>query len=53
MPHKACEAVVHEKALSAHCPVCLTDEDRVRKGDVALLIVYKDDKFVFDSEFKL
>lgn len=53
MPHKACEVIAHEKALSSHCPVCLTDEDRVRKGDAALLIVYREDKYVFDSEFKL
>ncbi len=53
MPHKACEVVSHEKALSGHCSVCLTDEDRVRKGDSALLIVYRDDKYIFDSEFKL
>lgn len=53
MPHRACEVIIHEKALSAHCPVSLTDEDRVRRGDPALLIVYREDKYVFDSEFKL
>jgi len=52
-PHKACEIILHEKSLSGHCAVSLNDEDRVRKGDPALLIFYKDDKYVFDSEFKL
>ena len=52
-PHKACEVLVHEKAFTSHCPVSLMDEERVRKGDGALLVVFRDDKFVFDSEFKL
>lgn len=52
-PHKACEVTVHEKALSGHCPVSLMDEERVRKGDPALLVVYREDKYIFDSEFKL
>jgi hypothetical protein len=29
------------------------DEDRVRKGDQVLVVIFKEDKFVFDSEFKL
>jgi hypothetical protein len=33
--------------------VSLTDEERVRKGDPALLVLYKDDRYVFDSESKL
>jgi hypothetical protein len=52
-PHKATEIILHEKSLSGHCAVSLVDEDRVRKGDPALLIIFKDDKYVFDSEFKL
>jgi adenylate/nucleoside-diphosphate kinase len=53
IPHKACEVVVHEKAISGHCSVSLIDEEKVSKGDQALLIIYKEDKYVFDSEFKL
>lgn len=52
-PHKACEIILHEKSLSGHCAVSLTDEDRVRKGDPGLLILYKEDRYVFESEFKL
>lgn len=51
--HKACEIILHEKSLSGHCAVSLNDEDRVVKGDPALLILYKDDRYVFESEFKL
>jgi hypothetical protein len=53
MPHKACEVVVHEKAIGGHCTVSVMDEERVSKGDPALLVIYRDDKFIFDSEFKL
>ena len=53
MPHKACEVIVHEKALSGHCSVAMLDEERVRKGDPALLVIFKEDKYIFDSEFKL
>jgi hypothetical protein len=53
MPHKACEIVVHEKAIGGHCTVSVMDEERVSKGDSALLVIYRDDKFIFDSEFKL
>ena len=52
-PHKACEVVMHEKALNSHCAVSLMDEERVKKGDMALLVVFKEDKYIFDSEFKL
>lgn len=52
-PHKACEVSVHEKAFGGHCPVSLMDEDRVRKGDPALLIIYREDKYIFETEFKL
>jgi hypothetical protein len=52
-PHKACEVVVHEKAISGYCSVTVMDEERVRKGDVALLVIYQEDKYVFDSEIKL
>jgi hypothetical protein len=44
---------VHEKALTGHCSVSLLDEDRVKKGDPALLVTFRDEKFIFDSEFKL
>ena len=53
LPHKAAEVVLLEKALNGHCAVTLMDEERVKKGDVLLLIVYRDHKFIFDSEFKL
>ena len=32
-PHKACEVIVHEKAIHGHCPVSVMDEERVIKGD--------------------
>ena len=44
---------MHEKALNGHCSVSLMDEERVRKGDAALLVIFREDKYVFDSEFKL
>lgn len=53
MPHKAGEAMLHEKALNGHCAVTLMDEERVKKGDSNLLILFKDGKYVFDTEFKL
>lgn len=53
MPHKSSEVIVHEKTLNGHCSVTLMDEDRVKKGDPSLLVIYKEDKYVFDSEFKL
>lgn len=53
MPHKASEVIVHEKTLSGHCSVSLMDEDRVRKGDQTLVVIFKEDKYVFDTEFKL
>lgn len=52
-PHKACEVIVHEKAIHGHCPVSVMDEERVSKGDQALLVVYREDKYIFESEFKL
>ena len=52
-PHKACEVTVHEKAFGGHCSVSLADEERVCKGDPALLVIYREDKYIFDSEFKL
>ena len=52
-PHKAAEVILHEKALNGHCAVTLMDEDRVKKGDTILLIVFRDGKYVFDTEFKL
>ena len=52
-PHKAAEAILHEKALNGHCPVTLMDEGRVAKGDQILMVIYKDNKYVFESEFKL
>jgi YHS domain-containing protein len=53
MHHKAAEAILHEKALNAHCSVTLMDEERVKKGDPILLILFKDGKYVFDTENKL
>lgn len=53
LPHKAAEVILHEKALNAHCAVTLMDEERVKKGDTLLLIVFKDAKYVFESEIKL
>lgn len=53
LPHKAAEVVLVEKALNGHCSVTLLDEDRVKKGDPLMLIVYRDHKFIFDSEYKL
>jgi len=51
--HKAAEILVHEKTLSGHCPITLMDEERVKKGDPLLLILFRDNKYVFDSEYKL
>ena len=51
--HKAAEILVHEKSLSGHCPITLMDEERVKKGDPLLLILFRDNKYVFDSEYKL
>jgi len=53
MPHKAAEIVTHDKTLSGHCPICVMDEERVVKGDDILLVQYKEQKFAFDSEYKL
>jgi hypothetical protein len=53
MPHKAAEVVNMEKLLNSHCAVTLMDEDRVTKGDPILVIVYKENKYAFASEFKL
>jgi hypothetical protein len=44
---------VHEKAFGGHCAVSLLDEDRVRKGDPSLLVIFREDKYIFDNEFKL
>ena len=51
--HKAAECLLGEKHLNAHCAVTLIDEDRVKKGDTLLLILFREGKFVFDNEFKL
>jgi hypothetical protein len=53
MHHKAAEAILHEKVLNAHCSVTLMDEERVKKGDPILLILFRDGKYVFDTEHKL
>jgi hypothetical protein len=53
LPHKAAEVMLLEKALNGHCAVTLMDEERVKRGDALLLIVYREHKFIFDSEFKL
>ena len=53
MPHKAAEAILHEKSLNGHCSVTLMDEERVAKGDPMLMIIYKENKYIFDSEYKL
>lgn len=53
MPHKAAEIIMHEKALNAHCSVTLMDEERVKKGDVTLVIRFRDHKYVFENEYKL
>jgi hypothetical protein len=52
-PHKAAEIVPHEKFLTGHCSVTLMDEDRIEKGDPLIVVIFKDQKFVFQSEFKL
>jgi hypothetical protein len=52
-PHKAAEIVLNEKTLNAHCPVTLMDEERVTKGDLILVIAYKEYKYAFHTEFKL
>ena len=44
---------MHEKAFGGHCSVSLVDEERVCKGDPALLVIYREDKYIFESEFKL
>lgn len=51
--HKAAEILLNEKHLNAHCAVTLIDEERVKKGDPLLLILFKEGKYVFDNEFKL
>lgn len=53
MPHKACEVVVHEKAIGGHCSVSLIDDEKVCKGDQALMIMYREDKFIFENEHRL
>ena len=53
MPHKAGEAMLHEKALNGHCAVTLMDEERVKKGDSNLLVLFKEGKYIFETEFKL
>ena len=51
--HKAAEILLNEKHLNGHCSVTLIDEERVKKGDPLLLIIFKDGKFIFDTEYKL
>ena len=51
--HKAAEGLLNEKQLNSHCPVTLLDEDRVKKGDSLLIILFKEAKFSFDNEHKL
>ena len=53
LPHKAAEIIPYEKALNGHCPSTLIDEERVSKGDPVLAIHYKDNKYNFESEYKL
>jgi hypothetical protein len=52
-PHKAAEVVINEKTLNGHCSITLMDEERVNKGDPILLIIYKENKYIFENEFKL
>mmetsp|Transcript_9738 Transcript_9738/g.9482 ORF Transcript_9738/g.9482 Transcript_9738/m.9482 type:complete len:121 (+) Transcript_9738:1501-1863(+) len=53
MPHKASEIVPYEKALNGYCAPTILDEERVCKADPLLLVVYKENKFIFQSEYKL
>mmetsp|Transcript_17746 Transcript_17746/g.12680 ORF Transcript_17746/g.12680 Transcript_17746/m.12680 type:complete len:121 (+) Transcript_17746:3082-3444(+) len=52
-PHKAAEVVGYEKALNGYCPSTIIDEERVSKADQLLLIVFKESKYIFQSEYKL
>lgn len=51
--HKAAEISAQEKAILGYCPVTLVDEGRVCRGDSLLVVQYKDNKFQFESEYKL
>lgn len=51
--HKAAEIVNQEKAIIGHCPVSLTDQKKVVKGDSLLVVQYKEKKFTFADEVKL
>lgn len=51
--HKAAEICAQEKGILGYCPVTLVDEGRVIKGDSLLVVQYKDNKFQFESEYKL
>lgn len=53
--YKAAEVTLSEKAIGGvgYCPVTLMDEDRVVRGDNLLLVVFRDAKYIFESEFKL
>lgn len=53
MPHKAAEIIVHDKSHQGFCTVTLMDEERVVKGDPILLIHFKENKFIFENEYKL
>src|SRR5207244_1998235 len=53
LPHKAGEIIAFEKALNGHCATTLIDEERVAKGDLILVISYKDGKYAFENEYKL
>ena len=52
-PHKASEIFSQEKGLAGYCPVSLVDEERIEKGDSLYLAIYKEVKFIFESEEKL
>jgi len=52
-PHKAAEIVAQEKAVLGHCPVTLTEGNRVLKGDPLLAVQYKDQKYAFADEYQV
>jgi hypothetical protein len=50
--HKASEIIAQEKALMGHCSVTLKDEERVLKGDNLILVNFKDQRYVFETQEK-
>jgi len=50
--HKASEIIAQEKALMGHCSVTLKDEEKVLKGENLILVNFKDQRYVFETQEK-